>query len=285
MWKASAVAISSAVAALVVTDEWWAGLVTGVVLVALMLAAKATIVVVPERKSAVIRNRLKFYAGLRGPGFGVIRPLWEQVATYLDLGPKSAQFVISDIRTCDRVPAAISVSFFYRLDPWEMWPELRPHLIDSLERSAPAVLQRHVEHLLHQLVGQCRTAHLLQPRVRAYLESRLTDQLPHLVGRLGIVIIGQVMLGSILLPETVQAEINLAQQARMRAKARADTLDTLRETLGAQPSRAWEKVIEFEAVEAMARSGAPHFLPYAAGWGWDVFTGRANGKSRNGKDV
>jgi heme A synthase len=142
--------------------------------------------------------------------------------------------------------------------------ELQPHLIDSLERSASAVLQRHVKHLLHGLVGQCRTAHLLRPRVRACLESRLTDELPHLVGRLGIVIIGQVMLGSISLPETVQAEINLAHQARMCSKARADTLNTLRETLDAQPSRAWEKVIELEAVEAMARSGAPHFFPYSA---------------------
>jgi hypothetical protein len=51
------VAISVAVAALAVTGEWWAGLVTAAILMALILAAEAVIVIVPERKAAVIRNR------------------------------------------------------------------------------------------------------------------------------------------------------------------------------------------------------------------------------------
>ena len=117
------------------------------------------------------------------------------------------------------------------------------------------------------------------------MESRLSDELSHLVGRFGIVIIGQVMLGSISLPEAIQTEINLAQQTRMRARSRADTLDTLRETLVAQPSRAWDKVIEVEAVDAMARSGRPPVFPFSAGWGWEAFKDRVDGRSQNGKDL
>jgi regulator of protease activity HflC (stomatin/prohibitin superfamily) len=285
MWKVSAVAIPIAVAALVVTGEWWAGLLTGAILVAFILAAKAAIVIVPERKAAVIRNRLKFYAGLRGPGLGFILPLWEHVATYLDLGPKLAEFVVSDIHTLDRVPIAIALSFFYRLDPWKMQPELRSQLVDNLEYSAPAILQRQTLHLLHQLVGQQEIAALLQPEMRQYLEDRLAKQLSHQVQRLGVEILDEVMLASIALPEAVQAEINSAQRARIHAQARADVLDTLREALGAQPDGAWEKVIEVEAVDAMARSGMPLFIPYSKGWIVDVPSSQAVGKSQNGKDV
>jgi hypothetical protein len=93
------------------------------------------------------------------------------------------------------------------------------------------------------------------------------------------------MLASIALPEAVQAEINSAQRARIHAQARADVLDTLREALGAQPDGAWEKVIEVEAVDAMARSGMPLFIPYSKGWIVDVPSSQAVGKSQNGKDV
>jgi regulator of protease activity HflC (stomatin/prohibitin superfamily) len=248
MWKASVVAIPIAVAVLLVTGDWRAGLLTATVLVPFILAAEAAIVVVPERKAAVIRNRFNFYVGLRGPGLGFMLPLWEHVATCLDLGPNLAEFVVSEIHTSDQVPIAIALSFFYRLDPWKMRPELRSQLVDNLECSAPAILRRQALHLLSQLVGQQGIAGLLQPETRQYLEDRLAKQLSHQVQRLGIEILDGVMLGSIALPEAVQAEINSAQRARVHAQARADVLDTLRQILGAQPDGAWEKVIEVEAV-------------------------------------
>jgi regulator of protease activity HflC (stomatin/prohibitin superfamily) len=279
MWKTSIIVVPIVVAVLVVTGDWWASLIAGIVFTTVILALKAGIVVVPTRKAAVVFNRLKFYTGLRGPGLGFIFPFWEHVEFYLDLRPKIAQMTIRDIHTCDQVPVAISLSLFYRLNPWEMRPALRPHLIDLLELSAVPILQRQVEHLLRRLVGLQGIATLLQPDVRAYLEDCLANELPRHVGWLGVDISGRVMLGNIALPETVQAEINLAHQTQIHVRARAYTLNELREVLNAQPDRAWEKVIEVEAVDALGRNGAPVLFPYSTVWRAGAFRSRADGES------
>lgn len=279
MWKIGIVAVPVAVAVLVVTGEWWASLTAGLIFTAATLALKSGIVVVPARKAAVIFNRLKFYTGLRGPGLGFILPWWEYVAFYLDLEPRTAEITLRDIHTHDQVPVTISLTLVYRLDPWAIQPESRPQLVDLLELSAVPILQRQVQHLLHRLVGQHGIASLLQPKIRASLEDRLTRELPRQVNWLGVDISGLVMLGNITLPGAVQAEINLAHQARIQARARADALNALREVLGAQPDRAWEKVIEVEALEALARNGVPVFFPHAIGGDVGAFRGRVDGKS------
>jgi hypothetical protein len=171
------------------------------------------------------------------------------------------------------------LTLVYRLDPWAVQPESRPQLVDLLELSAVPILQRQVQHLLHRLVGQHGIASLLQPEIRASLEDCLTRELPCQVNWLGVDISGPVMLGNITLPGAVQAEINLAHQACIQARARADALNALGEVLGAQPNRAWEKVIEVEALEALARNGVPVFFPHVIDGGVGAFRSRVDGKS------
>lgn len=278
MWKVFIIIVPIAVAVGAVTGEWWGSLAAGVILTTAILVLRAGVVVVPERKVAVIFNRLGFYTGLRDTGLGFVLPFWERVGFYLDSGPKPAQITVRDMHTSDQVPVTISLSLFYRLNPWEMQPELRPQLIDLLELSAMGMLQRQVEHLLRRLVGQQEIGDLLQSGARAHLEDCLANQLPRHVSRLGIVIQGLVMLGDITLPERVQAELNLAHQARTHARARAEALNALRETLSTQPERAWEKAIEVEAIDALARNGVPVLFPFSTGWEVGAFRSRADGK-------
>ena len=264
MWKVAVSAILTSLAVLIATGEWWPSLIIGFAVTTLVLALGAATVVVPERKAAVILNRLERYAGLRRPSLAFILPFWERVGFYLDLGPKTAQFTIPDIHTRNQVPVAISLTIFYHLDPWMIRRELRPQLIRDLEISSPTIIQNQVEHLLHGVVGHQDVAALLQPETRTHLEECLTRELPGRVGWLGIAISGHVMLRDITLPEPLQAEINRAQQTRIHARARAATLNALREILGVQPDQAWETVVELEAVDAMARNGVPILFPQSA---------------------
>jgi len=275
MWKVALLAVSTIVFTLIATSEWWASLIIGLTVTALILTLRAAIVVVPERKAAVIVNRLDGYTGLRHPGPAFILPFWNLIGFYINVDPKTVQFSVPGIHTHDQVPVAISLMLFYHLDPWMIQSELRPQLVHNLECSAPTVIQNEVEHLLHNQVGHLEIATLLQPETRVCIEKSLTCELPGRVQWLGIAISGQVMLRHISLPETLQAEINRAQQTRIYTRARADALTTLRETLGTQLDKAWEAIIELEAVAAVGRNGVPIFFPYAAD--------RAGGASKNRK--
>jgi regulator of protease activity HflC (stomatin/prohibitin superfamily) len=266
MSKISILAVLVFGVALLVTGEWWAGLIIGFVVTALILTLMAGIVFVPARKAAVVLNRLEGYSGLRRAGLAFIFPFWEHIGFYLDLSPKTARFSVSDIHTRDPVPVSISLMLFYHLAPWTIQSELRPQLIDGLEFSAPTIIQNQVEHLLHELVGYQAVTTLLQPETRAHLEACLTRELAGRVGWLGIVISDRVMLCHIALPESLQAEINRAQQTRIHARARADALNVLRERIGTQPDHLWDKVLEVEAIDTMARHGAPVFFSNLAGW-------------------
>jgi regulator of protease activity HflC (stomatin/prohibitin superfamily) len=268
------------VAALVATGEWWLSLIVGLAVTSLMLALRAAIVVVPERKAAVLFNQLKGYTGLRRSGLAFVLPGWERVGFYLDLGPKTAQFTIPDIHTRDQVPVAISLMLFYHVDPWRIQPALRPQLIHDLELSGPNIIQNQVEHLLRGMVGHQDIAALLQPETRVHLEECLTRELPGRVEWLGIAISGHVMLRHITLPESLQGEINRAQQTRIYARTRADALNALREVLDTQPDQAWEAVIELEAVDAMGRNGAPIFFPYSTGWNGGASESREDGNKK-----
>ena len=117
------------------------------------------------------------------------------------------------------------------------------------------------------------------PDTRAQFEDALTHTLPRHVNWLGIELLGQVMLGGITLPEAIQTELNLAQQAQIRARTKADVLNMLKEVLGTQPARAWEHVIEAELVDAMARNGVPVYLPYSTDWGMKTVHSKVNGKA------
>jgi regulator of protease activity HflC (stomatin/prohibitin superfamily) len=278
MWRIRLLAVPVAIAVAVTTGKWWATLIAVILLTAVILILKAGMVVVPERKAVVVFNCLKFYVGVRRPGLGLILPFWHHVGLYLDLGLKVAQLTLHDIHTRDQVPITLSLSLVYRLDPWTIPPEARPQLIDLLELSALPILQRQAEHLARQLVSQRGIAELFQPEVRAFLEDSLTDGLRHQVDRLGIVICDSVMLGHTGLPAALQAEIHLAHQARIHAMARVDALNALRETLDVQPERAWDKVLQVEAVDAMGRNGVPVFYPFVVGWGDGTASGRVNGK-------
>ncbi len=88
------------------------------------------------------------------------------------------------------------------------------------------------------------------------------------------------MLGNIVLPEVVQAEINQAQLVRIQAQAKADALNVLGEALGAQPDQAWKKVLEVEAIDALAQNGVPVFHPYSSTyWSGGISRNRTDGNS------
>lgn len=279
MWKIGGAVVLVAGVVLVASGNWPAGLASGLLVGLALLTLRASIVAVPARQSAVIFNRLKAFAGLRRPGLGWLLPGWEYVAFYLDMGPRPAQITLGDMHTRDQVPVSMSVSLIYQLDPWAIRREARAELVDVLEPSALPMLQRQAEYLLRPLVGGYSVAELLRPEVRAALEDALGDGLARQVSRLGVILVGPVLLGPIVLPQAVQAELNQAHQAHIHARARAATLDALREALGAQPERAWEKVFELEALEVMARHGVPLAWPYTPGWGGAPFGGGGNGKS------
>jgi regulator of protease activity HflC (stomatin/prohibitin superfamily) len=277
MWKIVIGAVVFGAAVLLVSGAWQAGLAAGLFLALAAPALRASVVVVPARRAALIFSRLKLYAGLRGPGMSLILPFWEHVGGYLDLAPRARQISLGDLYTRDQVPVTISVSLIYHLDPWAIQPELRPQFVDLLESAAAAILQRQVEHLLRRLIGGQSLNTLLGPEFRACLEERLTQELPRRVGEFGIALSGPVMLGHIALPADLQAELNQAHQARIHAQARADALNTLKEALGAQPDPAWERAIEVETLEAMGRNGVPICWPYAGERGVGNARGRGNG--------
>jgi regulator of protease activity HflC (stomatin/prohibitin superfamily) len=279
MWKVAISAALVTLAALIATGQGRASLVIGLSIAALLLALRAAILVVPERKTAVIFNHLESYTGLRRSGLTFILPFWEHVGFYIDLGPRVARVTIPNIHTRDQVPVAISLMLFYNLDPWAIRSELQAELIVELETSAAGILHNQVEHLLHALVGQVNAVTMLQPGVRARLEDCLTQDLADRVSGLGLTISGRVMLGHIALPDLLQAEINRAQQMRIHAQARADVVNTLREALAIQPDGIWETIIELEAIEAMGRSGAPIVFPYSVSHNGEA---SGNSKSRGG---
>jgi regulator of protease activity HflC (stomatin/prohibitin superfamily) len=270
MWRSGMIGVVLAVAVLTITGEWWAGVMGGIVCTVVILTLQAGAIVVPAFQAAVILNRLNLYTGMRKSGLRFILPFWHHVGYYVNLASKKADIKVPGLYTRDRVRVAISLSIFYRLDPWRVPVERRPELIGVLEPSAGSVLQGQVEHLLHRLIGQQDMTTLLQPETRTHVENCLLRELPRRLDGLGLAISGPIMLGSIELPEAVQAEINRAEQIRIQTSARADALNVLREAFGAQPDRAWEQVMEFEAIGALAQQSLPTYA-------------LLNSQSKNGK--
>lgn len=254
----------------------WAGavaLVTAAAIFALALLLRRTSkVIVPELTVATVYTRhSERFSRFLETGTHWINPITEVLGADISTAGQTASGVCSGVQAIGGLSLSFQWTLNYTLEPTRLAAAQRPKLARALPTKADIIAQRHINNVLHHIIGDYTLEQLCEPGVHRKLERQVRQLAKARLEPLGFAI-NRIMIDAIHMPKQVLAALEAAHEQKMQAEQEARALAHLQQVISQFSEKDMQRLMELERIHALGRNGVAMFYPALN----DIANGRAS---------